>query len=77
MPTQSALSGTRRADVTGFGVPKHHGDSSALPMLVQSGKNLVIGWMSVKAGFFCFVGPDYTQELDAADSSPDDDENPF
>jgi hypothetical protein len=33
--------------------------------------------MSVKAGFFCFVGPDYTQELDAADSSPDDDENPF
>jgi hypothetical protein len=22
---------------TGFGVPEHHGDGSALPMLVQSG----------------------------------------
>jgi hypothetical protein len=37
MPTKSALSGARPADVTGFGVPEHHGDGSALPMLVQSG----------------------------------------
>jgi hypothetical protein len=26
-----------RANVTGFGVPEHHGDGSALPVLVQSG----------------------------------------
>jgi hypothetical protein len=26
MPTKSALSGARRADVTGLGVPEHHGD---------------------------------------------------
>jgi len=29
--------GARRADVTGFGVPEHHGDGSALPMPVQCG----------------------------------------
>jgi hypothetical protein len=26
-----------RADVTGFGVPVHHGEDSALPLLLQSG----------------------------------------
>ena len=30
MLTKSALPGARRADVTGFGVPEHHGDGSAL-----------------------------------------------
>ena len=46
MPTKSALSGARRADVTGFGVPEHHRDGSALPRLVQSGNlNLEI-WSS-------------------------------
>jgi hypothetical protein len=29
MPTKSALSGARRAEVTGLGVPEHHGDRSA------------------------------------------------
>jgi 8-oxo-dGTP pyrophosphatase MutT (NUDIX family) len=37
MPTKSALPGARRADVTGFGMPEHQGDGSALPRLVQSG----------------------------------------
>jgi hypothetical protein len=32
---QIRISGARRADVTGLGVPEHHRDSSALPMLVQ------------------------------------------
>jgi hypothetical protein len=26
-----------RADVTGFGVPEHHDDDPALPLLAQSG----------------------------------------
>ena len=46
-----SISGARRADVTGFGMPEHHGDGSALPMLVQSGDlslDPVVGWMSVK-----------------------------
>jgi hypothetical protein len=30
MPTKLALSGARRADVTGLGVPEHHGDGSAI-----------------------------------------------
>jgi hypothetical protein len=34
--SDAATSSARRADVTGFGVPEHHGDA-ALPMLVQSG----------------------------------------
>jgi len=50
MPTKSALSGARRADVTGFGVPEHHRDGSALPMLVKSGNISLnkadIQWMS-------------------------------
>jgi hypothetical protein len=37
VPTKPALFCAPRADVTGFGVPQHHGDGSALPMLVQSG----------------------------------------
>jgi hypothetical protein len=46
MTTKSALSDARRADVTGLGVPEHHGDGSSLPMLVQGGNlNLVI-WSS-------------------------------
>ncbi len=32
---KTASSGVRRADVTGFGVPQHDGDGSALPRLVQ------------------------------------------
>jgi hypothetical protein len=27
----------QRTDISGFGVPEHHGDDSALPILVQSG----------------------------------------
>jgi FAD binding domain len=42
---QISISGARRADVTGFGMPEHHGDGSALPMLVQSG-NLSLEWSS-------------------------------
>ena len=48
--------GARRADVTGLGVPEHHRDSSALPMLVQrsnlsfkiwsSGGVGIIGWIA-------------------------------
>ena len=46
MPTKSALSGARRAKVTGFGVPEHHRDGLALPRLVRSGNlNLEI-WSS-------------------------------
>ncbi|MDQ6869584.1 MAG: hypothetical protein M3178_14870 [Pseudomonadota bacterium] len=30
MPTKSASSGARRADVTGFDVPEHHGDGFGL-----------------------------------------------
>lgn len=52
MPTKSELSGTRRADITGFGVPEHHGDSSALPKSIESSnlsfRNLVIAWMRVE-----------------------------
>ena len=33
---RTALSGARRAGVTGFGVQEHHDDGPALPMLVQS-----------------------------------------
>jgi hypothetical protein len=40
------LSGARRADVTGFGVPEHHGDGSALPMVVQSGNLSLEIWSS-------------------------------
>ena len=50
MLTKSALPGARRADVTGFGVPEHHGDGSALPMLVQSGS------LSLKPGHRVDVG---------------------
>jgi hypothetical protein len=46
MPTKSALSGARRVDVTGFGVPEHHGDSSALPMIVRSGNLSLEIWSS-------------------------------
>ena len=46
MLTKSALPGARRADVTGFGVPEHHGDGSALPMLVQSGNLSLEIWSS-------------------------------
>jgi hypothetical protein len=35
MPAKSASSDARGADVTGFGVPEHHRDGSALPMLVK------------------------------------------
>ena len=46
MPPKSALFGARRAEVTGFGVPEHHRDGSALPRLVRSGNlNLEI-WSS-------------------------------
>jgi hypothetical protein len=38
--------GARRADVTGFGVPEHHGDGSTLPMLVQSGNLSLEIWSS-------------------------------
>jgi hypothetical protein len=37
MITKSASSGARRADVTGFGAPQHHGNGAALSMLVQWG----------------------------------------
>jgi hypothetical protein len=37
MPTKSALSGARRADVTGLGVPEHHGDWY-WPVLPASGR---------------------------------------
>ncbi|MDQ6870279.1 MAG: hypothetical protein M3178_18830 [Pseudomonadota bacterium] len=46
MLTKSALPGARRADVTGFGVPEHHGDGSALPMLVHSGNLSLEIWSS-------------------------------
>jgi hypothetical protein len=46
MPTKSALPGARRADGTGFGVPEHHGDGSALSMLVQSGNLSLEIWSS-------------------------------
>jgi hypothetical protein len=46
MLTKSALRGAGRADVTGFGVPEHHGDGSALPMLVQSGNLSLEIWSS-------------------------------
>jgi hypothetical protein len=46
VPTKSALSGARRADVSGFGVSEHHGDGSALPMLVQSGNLSLEIWSS-------------------------------
>jgi hypothetical protein len=36
----------RRADVTGFGVPEHHGYDSALPMVIQSGNLSVEIWTS-------------------------------
>jgi hypothetical protein len=54
MPTKSALSGARRADVTGFGVPEHHGDGSALPMLVQCGNLSFKIWSS--GGCRCLPG---------------------
>jgi hypothetical protein len=44
--TKSALPGARRADVTGFGVPEHHGDGSALPILVRSGNLSLEIWSS-------------------------------
>jgi hypothetical protein len=51
MTTKSSTSGARRADVTGFGVPQHLGDGSALPQSVESGNLSLeiwsIGWMSV------------------------------
>jgi hypothetical protein len=37
MPTISALPGAGCADVSGFGVPEHPDNGSALQMLVQSG----------------------------------------
>jgi len=37
MPTISALPGARLADVSGYGVPEHPDNGSALPMLVPSG----------------------------------------
>jgi hypothetical protein len=46
MPTKSALPGARRADVTGFGMPEHHADGSALPRLVQSGNLGLEIWSS-------------------------------
>jgi hypothetical protein len=46
MPTKSALPGARRADVTDFGMPEHHGDGSALPRLVQSGNLSLEIWSS-------------------------------
>jgi hypothetical protein len=36
MITRPASSGARRTDVTGFGVPEHRGDGSALSTLVLS-----------------------------------------
>gem|GEM_PF-4763566 len=44
MPTKSALSGARRSDVTGIGVPEHHGDDSAMPRVVQTGKFSLEMW---------------------------------
>jgi hypothetical protein len=35
MTIKIRIFGARRADVTGLGVPEHHRDSSALPMLAQ------------------------------------------
>ena len=35
-----------RAKVTDFGVPEHHGDGLALPMLVQSGNLSLEIWSS-------------------------------
>jgi hypothetical protein len=55
MLTKSALPGARRADVTGFGVPEHHGDGSALPMLVQSGNLSFEIWSS--GGCRCLPDP--------------------
>jgi hypothetical protein len=52
MPTKSALSGARRADVTGFDVPEHHGDSSALPRLDQCNNLSLEIWSSGDAGLF-------------------------
>ena len=46
MTTKSALSGARCADVTGVGVPEHHGDDPALPMLVQSDNLSLEIWSS-------------------------------
>ena len=46
MPTKSALPLARRADVAGFGMAEHHGDGSALPMLVQSGNLSLEIWSS-------------------------------
>jgi hypothetical protein len=48
MLTKSALPGARRADVTGFGVPEHHGDGSALPMLVHSGNLSLEIWAAAR-----------------------------
>jgi hypothetical protein len=49
MTTKSALSGARRADVTGV-VLEHHGNGPALPNARPKRQsqppNLVIGWMS-------------------------------
>jgi hypothetical protein len=46
MPTKSALSGARHANVTGIGVPEHLSNGSALPMLVQSGNLRLEIWSS-------------------------------
>jgi hypothetical protein len=55
MPTKSALSGARRADVTGFGVPEHPDDGSALQMLVQCGNLSCEIWSS--GGCRCLPDP--------------------
>jgi hypothetical protein len=48
--SSTVASGARRADVTGLGVPEHHGDGSALPMLVQSGNLSLEIWNRVDVG---------------------------
>jgi hypothetical protein len=41
-----------KADVPGFGVPEHHGDGSALPMLVKSGNLSLEIWSSGDVGYY-------------------------
>jgi hypothetical protein len=51
MPTISALPGARRADVSGFGVPEHPDNGSALKCSSKaaiSASKLVIARISVK-----------------------------
>jgi hypothetical protein len=66
------LSGARRADITGFGLPEHHSDGSALPIRVQRG-NLGLTKPGMKAAFDEIIirGPSRRRGLDSHCSTGD------